>query len=171
MVSVIDVTLFLSITTSMMKQLELTRLLIKLNSDIKRVTSSRSSNVFVLCVKRGVCIVCTEYTLWRIREVCIIFSTKYIVCKECTIFTLCTRRSWQVLSSAYFPMSYDQNESVLRKICLSVSNCKSCFFFDAERWHASRRVRFHQHREAGFQISFLSAMQKRRKLTPFWQIY
>ena len=63
MVLVIDLTLFLSITTSMMKQLELTRLLKKLNSDIKRVTSPRSSIVFVLCVKRWVCTVCTEYTL------------------------------------------------------------------------------------------------------------
>ena len=111
----------------MVKQLELTRLLIKLNSDIKRVTSSRSSIVFVLCVKRWVCTVCTEYTLWRIREICILFNTKYIVCTECTIFTLCTRRISQVLSPAYFPISYDQIESVVRKICLFVSNCKSCF--------------------------------------------
>ena len=129
MVLVIDLTLFLSITTSMMKQLELTRLLKKLNSDIKRVTSPRSSIVFVLCVKRWVCTVCTEYTLWRIREICIIFNTKFIVCTECTIFALCTRRSSQVLSPTYFPISYDQIESVVTKICLFVSNCKSCFYW------------------------------------------
>jgi len=42
MVSVIDVTYFSSITASVMKQLEKTRIHIKVNSDIRRVSESNS---------------------------------------------------------------------------------------------------------------------------------